>query len=116
MNLKEIKQNKEVVNNIDWKMTNETAISRYLEWGGSWFEKDDYPVRNLSDSSIYFLINNWEDKAYLYLVQIDSNGKKELAKVDLPEKFQKQFLGSKKGIYGLDDDIKEWVKGELEVS
>ena len=34
--LADIKNNFELVNNIDWEMTPEEAVTLYLEWGNNW--------------------------------------------------------------------------------
>jgi len=36
MNIEDIKANTEIMNAIDWTMTPEEAVTRYLEWGNNW--------------------------------------------------------------------------------
>ena len=36
MDLTELRQDRKLVNSIDWGMTPEKAVEMYLEWGTSW--------------------------------------------------------------------------------
>ena len=36
MGLEQLRQHREIVDVIDWDMTPEEAVTRYLEWGNNW--------------------------------------------------------------------------------
>ena len=36
LSLQDIRQDQDLINEIDWEMTPEKAVSLYLEWGNGW--------------------------------------------------------------------------------
>jgi len=66
MKLEEIKNDKALLNAIDWEMTPEEAIRLYLEWGNNW-AGGNYVIRSKNDVTHYFVVNTWEQSPKIYL-------------------------------------------------
>ena len=117
LTLEEIKKDRNLVNDIDWDMTPEMAVRMYLEWGNIWPRADNrkHVVRSKSDYSIYFVLSCLAKPYYIYLIKINSRDSVELAKLDLPDKFEKT-LCVLKGLYAPEGELKEWLKKELNVA
>lgn len=46
MELKEVQKAHKIVNEIDWDMTPEEAVTLYLEWGNNWEPREaSYPIK-----------------------------------------------------------------------
>jgi hypothetical protein len=114
LTLDELKKDRELVNSIDWEMTPELAVRMYLEWGNIWARGEDrkYVVRSKSDYSIYFVVNCWSRPYYIYLIKRNSEDASELARFELPKRFEKPVC-EMKGVYALEGELKEWLKQEL---
>ena len=113
----ELKKDRELINLIDWEMTPELAVRMYLEWGNIWArgENRKHVVRSKSDYSIYFVVNCWARPYYIYLIKRNSEEATELAKFELPKRFEKPVC-ELKGVYALEGELKEWMKEELNVT
>jgi hypothetical protein len=115
MHLEELRKNKEITFSIDWDMTPEEAVTLYLEWGNNWAHGRNL-IRSKKDISYYFVANSWEEPASLYLIKRNSEAAEEIAQINLPDNIKDHFLesiGHNKGVYALDDTIKEWLKDQL---
>jgi hypothetical protein len=112
LTLEEIKQDRALINDINWEMTPEEAIRLYLEWGNNWARGDGYVIRSPDDYTTYFVINCWSKPYYIYLIRRNSEEAVELGKFELPERFERPVC-ELKGVYALEDDIKAWLKKEL---
>ena len=113
--LKDIKNDRELINAIDWDMTPEEAVRLYLEWGNNW-TRGNYVIRSKSDVSHYFVVNTWKEKPIIYLIRRNSEDAEELAKFDMPEEVREDFLernGKHKGVYAVNGKVKLWLKKEL---
>lgn len=113
--LEEIRNNKNLINEIDWDMTPEEAVRLYLEWGNNW-ASGNYVIRSPKDVSHYFVLNTWGDRPKIYLVKRNSEKAEEIAEFHLPENLEKQCqreYGKLKGVFALEGDIKDWLKSEL---
>lgn len=118
LTLEGIKKDSELVNAIDWNMTPEEAVRLYLEWGNNWAH-GNYVIRSKDDVSYYFVINTWDKIPVIYLIRRNSEQADELAKIHLPVKLKNRFLdsiGHNKGVYAIDNEIKTWLKSELNES
>lgn len=115
LDLAGLKQERDIIDAINWEMTPEEAVRLYLEWGNNWARGDGYVIRSTDDYTTYFVVNCWSKPYYIYLIKRNSEEARELARFELPEKFQKPVC-ELKGIYALDDDLKTWLKAELDVS
>ncbi len=96
-------------------MTPEEAVTLYLEWGNNWAHGKN-PVRSKNDVSYYFVVNSWDDPAAVYLVKRNSEEAREIAQISMPQAIRIHFLesvGHNKGVYAIDDVIKDWLKEEL---
>jgi hypothetical protein len=115
--LEELKKDRSLINNIDWEMTPELAVRVYLEWGNirALGEERRHVVRSKSDYSIYFVVNCWARPYYIYLIKRNSEEAVELAKFELPQRFEKSVC-ELKGVYALEGELKEWLKKELNVN
>jgi hypothetical protein len=114
MTLQDIRNNKEILNMIDWGMTPEEAVTLYLEWGNNWSHGN--MVKSKNDMSHYFVINTWERPTKVYLIRRNSDEAVEMAAFPLPTDLEKGFLesvGNNKGVYALNDEVKSWLKKAL---
>jgi hypothetical protein len=113
--LKDLQQDKDLINAIDWDMTPEEAVRLYLEWGNNW-ARGNYVIRSKNDVSHYFVVNTWKEKPVIYLIKRNSEDAKELARIEMPKTIQSSFLkqnGLLKGIYAVDGEVRQWLKKEL---
>lgn len=114
--LEEIRSRKDLVNDINWDMTPEEAVVLYLEWGNNWTHGKNL-IRSKSDVSHYFVVNTWNDQPRLYLIRRNSEGAKELARIEIPAPLRDRFLtevGHNKGVYAINDEIRAWLEEALE--
>ena len=115
MALKDIRENHEIKNKIDWDMTPEEAVTLYLEWGNNWTHGKNL-VRSKNDVSHYFVVNTWDAPPRIYLIRRNSEEATELATIPMPEKIKKGFLewvGYNRGVYPLNDEVRAWLEKEL---
>lgn len=115
MGLEEIRNNRDMVNDIDWEMTPEEAVTLYLEWGNNW-SHDRKMVKSKNDVSHYFVVNTWEEPPVIYLIKRNSEEAREIATILMPEDVKERFLENishNKGVYGIDDDIRYWLENNL---
>ena len=115
MGIEEIRNDHEMKNEIDWDMTPEEAVTRYLEWGNNWTHGKDL-VRSKKDVSYYFVFNTWDDPPLVYLIRRNSEEAVELAKISLPEELRhhvSEWTGHNRGVYALTDEIRAWLEKEI---
>ena len=115
MEIEDIREDHHMVNDIDWDMTPEEAVVLYLEWGNNWSHGKNL-VRSKRDVSLYFLVNTWDDPPRVYLIRRNSEEAVEVATGDIPEPLRSRFLesvGSRKGVYAINEDIRGWLKETL---
>jgi hypothetical protein len=101
---------------IDWNLTPEHAVTMYLEWGNNDWNAEYPPVRSKSDVSRYFVIDAWEDVPHIRLVQRNSEKAEDLVSFPLPEELMPGFRkehGTKKGLYAISEEVKEWLRKEM---
>ena len=110
----ELKKERDLINSIDWEMTPEEAVRLYLEWGNIRSPRDGHVIRSKSDYTVYFVVNCWAKPYYIYLIKRNSEEALELAKFELPKRFEKPVC-ELKGVYALEGELKEWLKKELNV-
>ena len=70
MTLEELKADRDLVNQIDWSMTQEKAIEMYLEWGTGWIRGHDF-VSTMGQESVYFVPYDWLRPARVTLKALD---------------------------------------------
>jgi hypothetical protein len=115
MQLKEIRNHKELTSVIDWEMTPEEAVTRYLEWGNNWSHGKDL-VRSKNDFSRYFVVNTWDIPPKVYFIQRNSQAAVELAVTDMPNELSARFMesvGHRKGVYAINEELKAWLEEML---
>ena len=115
--LQEIRADQDLVNEIDWEMTPAKAVSLYLEWGNGW-DHVGRMVRSSDDVSHYFVVYSWDEEPVVQLVRRDISGAEDLAEIKLPPDLARGFQehwGGHKGLYGLTQEIEDWLKDELGV-
>ena len=112
LTLEELKKDIDLINEIEWDMTPEEAVKQYLEWGNTDWGSGKYVIRSKSDYTTYFVVNCWRKPYLIYLIRRNSEEALELAKFELPGRFEKDVC-ELKGVYALDDDVKAWLKQEL---
>jgi hypothetical protein len=116
MGLAELRKNRRLVDAIDWDMSPEEAVRLYLEWGNNW-SQGYRMVRSKDDETYYFVLNTWEDVPVVYFIRRASEGAVELARVEVPKRLSErvhQGRGIKKGIYAVEDEVRDWLKEELD--
>ncbi len=105
------------LNEINWDMIHEDAVTMFLEWGNNnWRDALRTPVRGTDDYSIYFVIDTWEEPK-IVLMKMTKYGSTTLCEKRLPEDIAKRYMesiGGIKGIHELSSDIKQWLENELE--
>lgn len=102
---------------IDWNLTPEHAVTMYLEWGNNDWHAEYPPVRSKTDVSRYFVVDAWEARPMIRLVQRNSENALDLVSFPLPEELMPHFreeFGSNKGLYAISEEIKTWLKKEME--
>lgn len=115
LGLQDIRENQVLINEIDWEMTPEKAVSLYLEWGNGW-NHGVRMVKSPDDVSYYFVVYSWDEAPVIHLVRRDSQGSEELAAIELPPELARRFQdywGGHKGVYALTDELKDWLRQEL---
>lgn len=118
LDLQEVGRDRALVNEIDWEMTPEKAVSLYLEWGNGW-NHGVRMVKSPDDVALYFVVYYWDDKPVLHLVRRDTAGAEEMAAIPLPDDLARRFAdhwGGHKGVYALTDEISAWLKAQLGVA
>lgn len=114
MQIEDIKKDLDLLNNIDWDMTPEEAVTLYLEWGNNW-SHSKYVIKSKNDFSYYFVINTWKEPV-IYFIKRNSEEAVELAKIDIPSALKDDFMesiGHLKGVQALTGKIKEWLQEQL---
>lgn len=97
---------------VDWDMVHEDAVTMYLEWGNNNF-KDTLrpPVVSADQYSVYFVVDTWEEPKVV-LMKMNNYGSESLCEKKLPpklaESFQKEF-GSLRGIHEPTEEVKAWI-------
>ena len=117
MKLEEIKNDKALLNAIDWEMTPEEAIRLYLEWGNNW-AGGNYVIRSKNDVTHYFVVNTWEQSPKIYLIRRNSEEAEELAEIDMPKDLSDRYLhsiGYTKGVYSIEGEVKAWIQKQLDI-
>lgn len=112
--LRHIAQDRKLVNAIDWDMTPEEAVRLYLEWGNNW-AGGNYVIRSKNDVTHYFVVNTWH-KPVIYLIRRNSDEAEELATIEMPADLEQRFLqrvGHHKGVWAVDDELRDWLQAEL---
>ena len=114
MGLDDIRRDKDIVNAIDWEMTPEEAVTRYLEWGNNWSHGE--MIKSKNDVSHYFVVYNWDANPRILLIKRNSDEAVELASIDMPMQLKTSFLESvnnNKGVYAVSGEVKEWLENQL---
>lgn len=116
MRLGDIKKDLGLVNELDWEITPENAVRRYLEWGGNYSRENYFHFRGQNDITYYFVVNNWGTNPVVNLVKRQSFDMEELAEFRLPVELERSFIkevGGNKGIYSIEGDVKKWLQKEI---
>ncbi len=116
MQLDEIRDDRDLMNAIDWDMTPEEAVRLYLEWGNNW-AGGNYVIRSKDDMTHYFVVNTWKGAPIVYLIRRNSEEAVELAEFGLPDEMAERFLdsvGRQKGVYAADGEVQDWLKQRLD--
>jgi len=115
MQLEGLRKYADLLGDVDWDMTPEDAVTRYLEWGTSW-SRGKNMVRSKNDVSYYFTISTWHDPPIIHFMKINSDESRELAAIGIPENLRDRFLEtapSGKGVFPLSPEIREWLEAQL---
>lgn len=113
MNLEQLKENRRIVNDIDWTMTPEKAVEMYLEWGTGWVRGNDF-VSSADDTSVYFVVYDWEKEPTATLIHRTVGGAEEIARISVPEDlFTASWKedGTRPGgtVHPPNDALKQWL-------
>lgn len=118
MDLTELKGKRELIDAIDWEMGPEEAVRLYLEWGNNW-SRGYRMIRSKDDASYYFVLNTWEDVPLIYFIKRATEGTVELARFEVPDHLKhnlKQSQPVRRGVYGLHDEVRDWLRHELDAA
>ncbi|MCJ7810281.1 MAG: hypothetical protein MUP26_08490 [Desulfobulbaceae bacterium] len=116
MEMEDIKKDIALVNEIDWEMSPEEAVTLYLEWGNNWSHDRKF-VKSKNDVSYYFVLNTWGEEPVVYLIRRNSAEATELAEIRLPELLEdkiKYEYREGKGVYAVEGELKDWLRKELD--
>jgi len=113
LNIEELKKNRNLVNEIDWNMTSEKAVDKYLEWGAGWTRGNEF-ARSGDEYSVYFVLYDWERPYQVTLLKRSSKDVEEIAKIEVPEDMAKKSIhefGKRPGVgvYPLIYELKCWL-------
>jgi hypothetical protein len=114
LNVKELKENRQLVNEINWEMTPDKAIEMYLEWGTGWIRGNDF-VSSSDQESVYFVLYDWEvDPPVVTLLRRSVDEVEELAKIEVPPELFYQAAKDDGyragvGVHPLNQPLKEWL-------
>ncbi len=104
------------LNEVNWDMVHEDAVTMYLEWGNNNFhDLVRRPVISRDEYSIYFVVNTW-DEPKVVLMKMNNYGSTTLCEKKIPADIAKRYLeqnGDLRGIFELNDEVKEWLLKEL---
>ncbi len=117
LSLNDLRGDEALINNIDWSMTPEEAVTLYLEWGNNW--SHGRMIKSKKDVSYYFVVNTWEKPEKIYLIRRNSEEAVELAEIDIPKPLRDKFLesvGRQRGVFSIDDNLRQWLEDELGAS
>jgi len=116
MTLEDIRNDRALVNSIDWDMTPEEAVTLYLEWGNNTAHGRKM-VKSKKDVSYYFVVNTWDEPPKIYLVWRNSDEAVDLAAIELPSHLRNRFMETvarRKSVYGLTPEVKDWLQKETD--
>ena len=118
MDLKQLRKQRKVVNEIDWNMTPEQAVSMYLEWGTGWKDHSDV-VSSINDVSFYFVIYDWEKQPGVTLIQRSLSGAEEIAWIEVPKNLFEESCrddGKRPGgtVHPPNANLKSWLCEHLD--
>ena len=114
MGIEDLRNRPDLLNDIDWDMTPEEAVTLYLEWGNNW--SHGRMVRSKGDISYYFVVNTWDDPPRVILIRRNSEEAVELAEFALPEHLRDRYLrtvASRRGVYPVTKEVRAWLETEL---
>ena len=118
MTLEDIRNDRALLNSIDWSMTPEEAVTLYLEWGNNWTHGKKM-VKSKKDVSYYFVVNTWNEPPMIYLVRRNSDEAVDLAAIELPSHLRNRFMETvarRKSVYALTPEVREWLQQETKQS
>ena len=112
MKIRELKENRKLVNSVDWTMTPEKAIEMYLEWGTSWSRGNDFVSSN-DQESFYFVVYDWL-APQVTLIRRTAEGAEEILSIPVPKKLFQQAVQEDGhnpgvGVHALNLPLKKWV-------
>jgi hypothetical protein len=113
--LDKIKNDPDLLDDIDWDMTPEEAVRLYLEWGNNW-ARGNYVIRSKHDETLYFVVSTWKEPPMVYLIRRNSEEALEIAAIKMPKEIERQYLeeiGHLKGVYAVEGAVKAWLQKEL---
>ena len=104
------------LNEVNWDMIHEDAVTMYLEWGNNNF-KDSLrpPVTSSKEYSIYFVVDTWGEPKVV-LNKMNNYGSTALCEKKLPPDMAAAYMkeiGGLRGIHELSAEVKAWVMKEL---
>ncbi len=118
LNTKGLKENRQLVNEINWEMTPDKAIEMYLEWGSGWTRGNDF-VSSPDQESVYFVLYDWEeDPPVVTLLRRSMEGAEEIGKIEVPADLFHQAAKEDGyrpgvGVHPLNRALKEWLNSAI---
>ena len=114
MRFDEIHNDLELLNDIDWDMGPEDAVTMHLEWGNNpVIRKKNF--RSTGEYSTYFVVNTWREPI-IYLIRRNADNMEELAEFRMPQDMESRFMdsvGHNKGVYAIEGEVKEWLQSKV---
>ncbi|HDQ40146.1 MAG TPA: hypothetical protein ENN39_03865 [Desulfonatronum sp.] len=116
-NVSDLNACKQWLNEVNWDMIHEDAVTMFLEWGNNnWHDAMRLPVRGSDDYSLYFVVDTWAEPKVV-LMKMSNYGSTTLCEKRLPHDLAQRYLqsiGGLRGIHELNTEVKEWLTAELE--
>lgn len=109
----QIKQDRDLINSIDWEITPREAFESY-----QLRSKDNWRARNLPEV-VYFYLSTWKGEPKVLLVQRRYIESEELAQAPVPEDLVAACAARQdgeqlpRGQAPIDQAIKSWLQKEL---
>ena len=101
---------------IDWDLTPDEAVARYMEWGNNWNRGLNH-AKACSEEAAYFKIDAREDPPKLLLVKHSHHDYEIIDEVEAPVHLIRQAVGEaacEEGTCGINEVLRAWLHYEAD--
>jgi hypothetical protein len=114
--IKEVLDDRNVANIIDWDLQPFDAVTRYLEWGTNWSRGLSH-AKACGEESAYFKINAVQIPARLLLVRQSHHDYEVIAEIEAPQELIDESVdhfACNNAACGITDELRTWLKKEAD--